>query len=175
MVKLIFNTLVALFLVLLVFGRPQGGQDLAQNGTTPRAVVAADVGSGLATLFDAAKLGSESDPVVQPASLTTAGTPAPVITPVRLAPMPGPALRPSPEYRTREEPVAVAGGTLFTVATNRLNVRSGPSTSNGIVDRLARGEEVLVTSDPGAAWVRIRIEGDGVEGWVSRSLLRPAY
>jgi len=174
-VKLISYTLVVLFLVLLIAGRPQEGKELAQDKPATHEVALAEVGNGLASLFDAAKPSSQSDPVVIPAAGTVDAQSAPVITPLRLAPMPGPALRPSPEYRTRETPAATTGGTLFTVATDRLNVRSGPSTSNAVIESLTRGEDVLVISDTSAKWVQIRIEGDGVEGWVARSLLRPAH
>jgi uncharacterized protein YraI len=85
--------------------------------------------------------------------------------------MPGPALRPSPEYRTRNEPVV--DPQLWQVSASRLNVRAGPSTSNPVMTTLSRGEEVLVVSDPGSNWVHIRIEGDGVDGWVARKLLSP--
>lgn len=94
--------------------------------------------------------------------------------------MPGPALRPSPEHRPRElasdsAPAPVlAGGALFVIEASRANIRSGPSTGAPVVESLSRGEEVLVISDAGERWVRIRIEGDGVEGWIARSLLRPA-
>lgn len=56
------------------------------------------------------------------------------------------------------------------VTATSANVRGGPSTQNAVVGRLTRGEEVAVleTSD---GWSRIRIEGDGVEGWIAARLL----
>jgi uncharacterized protein YgiM (DUF1202 family) len=68
---------------------------------------------------------------------------------------------------------AVTTGAIFTVTANRLNVRAGPSTGQAVLTRITRGEEVLVLTDPARDWVQIRIEGDGIEGWVSRKLLRP--
>lgn len=163
MFKMIVHTLVVLVLVMLIAGRDTGAEKQARG-----APVVTRGETSLTALFDPAKIPPESDPVRVSASE------APVVTPVRLAPMPGPALRPSPEYRTQDAAPVLAGGALYVIDTNRANIRSGPSTTNPVVERLARGEEVLVISDASAAWVRIRIEGDGIEGWVARSLLRPA-
>jgi len=172
--KLVVQTLVALFLVMLIAGRDTDGETLAQAAPDSGDVQVAQAMNGLSSLFDSAKFEPQSDPVAMPALARTENATSPVITPVRHAPMPGPALRPSPEYRVKDEAPSIAGGALFVIDTNRANVRSGPSTANPVVERLARGEEVLVISDGTSAWVRIRIEGDGVEGWISRSLLRPA-
>ena len=159
--KLVFNTLVGCFLVLAIWGRdaPQG---LSAEGTGPEVAMAATDPTGLA------------DPVkLVPATPAAAAGPASITPLVIQARMPGPALRPSPEHRAAPAPVEMAGGQLWEVAANRLNVRAGPSTGQGVVDQVTRGEQVLVVSDSGSDWVRIRIEGDGVEGWVARRLLRP--
>ena len=165
MFRMTLITLAALYLVLAVAGR-DGGKDDEALAAAPQA--AAQTAPIAASLADPAKL----TPVTA-AAYTTDDTPAPAVTPVRLAPMPGPSLRPAPEYRQPPEAMAVAGGTLWAVNTASLNVRSGPSTGDAVVDRLARGEQVLVTAESGG-WVRIRIEGDGTDGWVSKKLLRPA-
>lgn len=164
MVRMALITLAALYLVLAIAGRDGG------KGEEPltKAPQATEQGALIAStnLADPAKRA----PVTEAAYATD--PPAPAITPVHLAPMPGPSLRPAPEYRQPPQPAAVAGGTLWAVNTSALNVRSGPSTGAAVVDRLARGEQVLVTAESGA-WVRILIEGDGTNGWVSKKLLRP--
>ena len=164
MFRMTLITLAALYLVLAIAGRDVGKDEEALAAAPQAAAQTAPIATALS---DPAKL----TPVTEAAYTTD--TPAPAVTPVRLAPMPGPSLRPAPEYRQPPEPVAVAGGTLWAVNTSSLNVRSGPSTGNAVVDRLARGEQVLVTAESGG-WVRIRIEGDGTDGWVSKKLLRPA-
>lgn len=153
MIRLTLITLLSIYLVLVVVGRDDGVA-AQQAPITAEAVP------------EAPKI---SAPVA--AQPTAAG----IITPARLERMPGPALHPSPEYRVKAEPVAATGGALWVVNANSLNVRSGPATSNGVVDRIGRDEEVLVVADPGNGWVNIRIEGDGVSGWVSKKLLRPAH
>lgn len=57
------------------------------------------------------------------------------------------------------------------VSANAINVREGPGTSYGVAGRLTRGEAVAVVADAGDGWVRIRIEGDGLEGFVAARLL----
>ncbi|MGV8954723.1 MAG: SH3 domain-containing protein [Cypionkella sp.] len=64
-------------------------------------------------------------------------------------------------------------GRIVHVNTKSLNVRSGPGTDFDVTDRLQRGVEVLVVSEAETpdGWAMIRIEGDGVEGYVSARLL----
>lgn len=69
-------------------------------------------------------------------------------------------------------PVAGGGKVLF-VGSKSVNVRSGPGKDFAVVSRLARGEAVLVVADGEGpdGWSLIRIEGDGVEGYVAARLL----
>jgi Bacterial SH3 domain len=66
-----------------------------------------------------------------------------------------------------------AEGEVWYVAGNSLNVRSGPSTDDDVVGKLARGEATLVVWREGEDWARIRIEGDGIEGYVAMRFLSP--
>ncbi len=52
------------------------------------------------------------------------------------------------------------------VSGNRVNVRGGPSTSNEVIGAVEFAEAVQVLSDPTGDWVLIRIEGDGIEGYI---------
>lgn len=64
-------------------------------------------------------------------------------------------------------------GRILRVTSRTLNVRAGPGTDYAVMDRLKRGDEVLVVAegDGPDGWAMIRIEGDGVEGYVSARLL----
>lgn len=64
-------------------------------------------------------------------------------------------------------------GVVMAVNSKSVNVRSGPGKEYDVVERLVRGDTVLVvTKGEGAdAWSLIRIEGDGVEGYVASRLL----
>ena len=60
---------------------------------------------------------------------------------------------------------------IRTVDASALNVRSGPSTTDSVVGRLVQFEIVEVLEETGDGWARIRIEGDGIEGWVASRFL----
>lgn len=64
-------------------------------------------------------------------------------------------------------------GRVMYVSVNALNVRAGPGTDYSVMDRLKRGDEVLVVAidDSPDSWAMIRVEGDGIEGYVSAALL----
>ncbi|WP_128254710.1 SH3 domain-containing protein [Falsirhodobacter deserti] len=76
---------------------------------------------------------------------------------------------PQPEPRVRT--VSTLPTAFVTAST--LNVRFGPSTDRHAVGKLSQGEEVSVLRRA-AGWTQIRIEGDGVEGWVSSDYLTDA-
>ena len=71
-------------------------------------------------------------------------------------------------------PVEAEPDFLAVVTARSANVRSGPSTADAVVGRLTGGEEVLVVPDenPVAGWSRVRVEGDGVTGYVASRLLQ---
>jgi uncharacterized protein YgiM (DUF1202 family) len=50
-------------------------------------------------------------------------------------------------------------------------VRQGPSTAYEVVGRLVRAEAVSVIAPEVDGWVRIAIEGDGLEGFIAARLL----
>ncbi|MDD8023876.1 MAG: SH3 domain-containing protein [Paracoccaceae bacterium] len=155
MLKLSISTLVVVFMVLVIAGRDDGQASSRADVAVINAMDAPQV---------AQIAGDETDPL-----------PSPTATPLQVVRMPGPALRPSPEYAQQAALTeAPPRASVWVVTANSLNVRSGPSTTNPVVDRISRGEEVLVVSDTRASWVKIRIEGDGIEGWVARKLLAPA-
>lgn len=68
---------------------------------------------------------------------------------------------------------APATGRVMYVLPKSLNVRAGPGTDNEVLDRLTKGEAVLVVAEGEGpdGWSLIRIEGDGVEGYVASRLL----
>ena len=69
--------------------------------------------------------------------------------------------------------VAVAPGDIKQIVARSANVRSGPGKDFAVVGRLVQGESVLVAAEDNVAdgWSLIRIEGDGVEGYVASRLL----
>ncbi|WP_432689376.1 SH3 domain-containing protein [Pseudooceanicola sp. C21-150M6] len=57
------------------------------------------------------------------------------------------------------------------VTGNRVNMRNGPGTNYAIVDRLTRGQEVEVLSEPGNGWLELRVNDTGQVGWMADFLV----
>lgn len=68
----------------------------------------------------------------------------------------------------------VPQGKLFYVAAQSANVREGPGKDHAVIDRLPKGEAVLVLEQGEGpdGWSLIRIEGDGVQGYIAARLLK---
>lgn len=60
---------------------------------------------------------------------------------------------------------------LREVTAARVNVRSGPSTANPVLGQVVRAEIVRVISPVENGWVKISVEGDGVEGYMAAKFL----
>lgn len=60
--------------------------------------------------------------------------------------------------------------TLRTITADAANVRDAASRSGAVIGRLERGEIVQMVEQVGD-WVHVRMEGDGVEGFVHRRLI----
>ena len=142
-------------------------ETVALVDATP-AVVAAVVPNPVAALPPA---------VVAPVAVAAEATPAPL--PVRVSETPENTVFTLSNYadpvpEAAPAPAAAetsAEGEVWYVAGNSLNVRSGPSTNSDVVGKLTRGEATLVVWREGADWARIRIEGDGIEGYVAMRFL----
>lgn len=84
-----------------------------------------------------------------------------------------------PEVLPESEPVEVAAastetpGTVWYVKADSVNVRAEPSTEAAILGKLSTGEALLLVEAVDSEWVRIVIEGDGIEGFVASRFLSP--
>lgn len=148
-----------LFVFLLVAGEDRGQvrhgllappvQAIAVAPTVP-----APVKVPVATVSEAVFIPALPDQPVRQANAQTAAQPAVEETPVT---------------------DIAAQGRLAVVTARAVNVRSGPTTEAPVVGRLTTGEEVLVVADQPTVdgWSRVRIEGDGVTGYVATRLLQP--
>ncbi len=116
---------------------------------------------------------------IAPSTAPVAEAPAPVEPPVTLTGLaersaPGvPAFAAAlpvaePANDAPDEPPALP---LRWVSADAINVRGGPSTSDPVIGRLTRNEAVSVVGEAAEGWLRIRVEGDGVEGFVASRLL----
>lgn len=146
-----------MFLFLLIAGEDNG--QVRQGLMTPPALVQAPAPV------------KAPAPVVEPAVQITEAVFVPA-QPVRVQPVAPTPVIVEPE----SEPVeAQIPDRLAVVTARSANVRSGPSTSDAVIGRLNSGEEVLVVLEENAVegWSLVRIEGDGVTGYVASRLLRP--
>lgn len=155
MFKLIFILCSGLFLAMLVAGQDHGQQRFGLIAKAPEPVVVA----------------------ARPVEATAiAPTPEPEVVEVAFAPakpvMTTPVADPVAEAVSPPQPEPT--GRILYIDAKSVNVRSGPGKDFDVVDRLKRDEAVLVVSEGEGpdGWSLIRIEGDGVEGYVAARLLR---
>ncbi|GAA3861059.1 SH3 domain-containing protein [Celeribacter arenosi] len=94
------------------------------------------------------------------AALTTSGKTTQVSHPDKLAALIGP----SASGTDADERLRVVTG-------SRVNVRSGPSTSHDVLGQVVKAEIVAITEVAGEGWVRISVQGDGVEGYIAARFL----
>ena len=62
--------------------------------------------------------------------------------------------------------------TIRFVSSNRVNVRAGPSTQFEVVDQVLFADAVEIIGEPTGEWVHIRIQGDGVDGYMASRFLQ---
>jgi uncharacterized protein YgiM (DUF1202 family) len=65
----------------------------------------------------------------------------------------------------------VAALPVHWVTADAVNVRQGPSTTEAVIGRLTRNEGVSVVGPAADGWVQVRLEGDGIEGFVATRFL----
>ena len=173
MIRLVLILCGGLYFGLLILGEDHGqkryGLMLAdqQPKATPSPQPAPEVVKDVVyiparTVMEPTKVAAAPvEPPVEPPAVSSA---APLLTATDTA---APAALPEPD---------IPGGTLFTVASRQVNVRQGPGKSFAVVGSLTKGEQVLVVleENPVKGWSRVRLEGDGMEGYIASSLLTPA-
>ena len=81
------------------------------------------------------------------------------------------AAKPVVEASANVEAVAEAPIQIKYVAGRSVNVRGGPSTADSVVGKLTRGEAVSVIAVEDNGWAKIRVEGDGIDGFMSLDFL----
>ena len=196
MLKLTTILCGGLFLTMLIGGRdesqvryglqgriPTLSQVVAQHMDAPKPVVEVAADQPL-PVQPKAEQPVTQDPAVVPASLSTLAASPAVETDTTTytgytqdalgggmslsMPMVQPTSETVTTDNTEVEPV---GGYIAYVSGSSVNVRSGPSAETEPVARLARGESVLVLPSDTPGWSMIRIEGDGVEGYIASRFL----
>lgn len=159
MLRLTILLLAAMFVTALV-----GGRDYGQM--RPGLMAAATAPARQEPAPAAVPEPTESDVVA------VAYTPP---EPVQTTPQIVTLVQPAPTEAPDAMPVALAdeGGAMDVLYVNAraVNVREGPSTDYGIIGTLSQGEAATLVWEEPNGWARIRIEGDGIEGFVAMRLL----
>lgn len=129
----------------------------------------------------------EAAPVVvaadQPVAAAPEVTPVAMITPVAvMTPVASPEPTAEPavaeavaevmaEVEAEAPPAPEPERIIWYVTGSRVNVREGPSTNYTVLGKVLYGDAAEIISDPNADWVKIRIEGDGVEGYIAKRFM----
>lgn len=160
---------LGMFLTLLIGGKDYGQVReglMVPPETAPTVTAAA---------FDPEKLAPldatvEAEPVAL-ATYVPIAPPAPVVEPAAVAEAPATVAPVTPKIPVFNLANAPATLPVRYVTSASINMREGPSKSYAVIGRLTRNEAVSVVSEAADGWVRVRIEGDGIEGYVAGRLL----
>lgn len=152
---------IAMFLTLLIGGEDRGQQRFGLRDAPPPSepVAKAEPAPVVVEPSASAVIAARYEAPVVPAPPELV---APALGPVVEAATAPPAAEPLPE--------AVALPVRY-VSAAAINVRLGPSTNDSVIGRLTRGEAVSVVGEAAEGWLQVRIEGDGIEGYVAARLL----
>lgn len=167
MIRLTLLLIAGLYLTMLVGGGQEGDVRLGlRDSRTPEP-------EAVARAAATPTLSVETLATAEPEPPATVETPEPAPLPV-VAVVPDPAPAAAPQV-TIPSPLAAAPAaepepTVLYVTAARVNVREGPSTDYSVVGKVLRGDAVLI-ADTQDDWSLVRIEGDGIEGWVASRFL----
>lgn len=145
------------YLTLLIGGEDRGQQRMGLKGAydvalapplpAPEAEAETQTAATTTTPSDTLRILPAPDrATIQPASLTSTAA--------------------QPAFNDFNNPTA----TLRYITADAANVRDAASRSGAVIDRVERGEIVQLVEEVGD-WVHIRIEGDGIDGFVHRRLI----
>jgi len=195
MIRLVTVTLVAIGLVLVIGGRDFTEEELAyfeareaeeraarMGGSEPEVararyetgVLAASAAAASAPVQIERDVAPEVDGSMQDAAAMAAGMDAADAGEagaeaggeVQLA-----AVQADVEAESVPETVEEEPRDLRVVTASAVNVRSGPSTDYAVLGRVVEGDITEVVASPNPGWVKIRIEGEGVEGYMAARFL----
>lgn len=126
-----------------------------------------DNGQMRAGLIEAEKEAAATVPVVETVAMENTVAPE---DPVEVAFTPTPRVVAAVATETSAAPAEQLSEVRY-VTGRSVNVRGGPSTNDSVVGKLARNDAVTVVWVEDNGWARIRVEGDGVDGYISADFL----
>lgn len=180
MLRLTFTLVAALYAGFAIWGNPEEETTVAVAETVVlQTNVPVVLEASAPAQADVAR--AETTEIVVPDAATiAASTPAPadlIATPAALGEprrisLVTPAVASAPEAAAAPEPEAEPR--FMEVTGSRVNLRSGPSTSNGVVDSLVRGTLVEPIGEPVDGWIELRAVESGVRGFMAARFVAPA-
>lgn len=185
MIKMTFTLAVALYAGFVIWGDP--GQEMTAEASAPNLVLAGSSAEFaqpvIMTQANAADAqvtrAAVIDVIVPDAATIAASAPSPEATlgsGPRLIGEPVVVSLVRPDLPIAAAPQAAQTGSadLYKVSGTRVNMRSGPSTSNAVVDSLSGGTLTEIISDERNGWVEIRDVVSGQTGYMAARFLEPA-
>ncbi|SFO24479.1 SH3 domain-containing protein [Roseovarius lutimaris] len=109
-----------------------------------------------------------------PAAVTTAVIDVPTVKATAVMVPKTPGLDAVPEPAEVVQAALSQSRDIRTVASTKVNMRSGPGTNYSRIGQLSRGTEVIVLRDPGNGWIKLRVQESGRIGWMADRLLTAA-
>jgi Bacterial SH3 domain len=169
MLRLTFVLCAALFTTLLIGGRDYGqlrpglADALAEKRVEDERAAALALAEAspapVANLVEAAFTPEVALPGAPAAPAGTTTLTMPLVEPA--------AVEPAVEPAAAAEPAK----SVWFVTASSVNVREGPGKTYGVLGKLTRGDAATLVWADDTGWARIRIEGDGIEGFVSTEFL----
>lgn len=153
MFRLIFLLCAGLFTAMLIAGQDHGQ---VRFGLLPENILP--------------PLASQPLTAVGTSTMQTAPKPVAAVTQATYIPQ-APLMVQPPLQPDLQSVAAAVTGKIMYVLPKSANVRAGPGTDSEVLERLTKGEAVLVVAEGPDGWSLIRIEGDGIEGYVATRLL----
>lgn len=137
---------------------------------TPEIAAPTDVEPTEAAPTEAEPLPASATPTDPPPTATPGPTETPTVTPTA-SPTPTATASVTPSATPTATPGAAVIGVVS--SNQRVNVRTGPSTSFGIIESVPPGGEVrIIGRNADASWYQIIVTETGTAGWMSAALIR---
>ncbi|WGH79188.1 SH3 domain-containing protein [Jannaschia ovalis] len=174
-----FTLAVALYAGFVIWGRPVDGLAEASTEAAPIETAAVDYDRPTILSVDAAEPAVTRAFVAPDPAVVAASAPAPTADFGRLRDIGEPLVvslvdpgAPAPDAEA--ETTQPAGGPFLVVTGTVVNMRSGPSTANPVVDSLAEGTLTEPLGAPVDGWQEIRDVSTGLTGYMAARFLSPS-